>query len=306
MPAELKEPWMSVTRLAARSSRAWLSTAVLIALLAVFVQDAAAEVVRQDLATDSNPIPLWGQISANNDSYFGPGDFPYRQNSRVSHFPSGAQDNGPFRRFSIEIGDQYGEIPDEIPPDGDPESSDRTEVGRNKSSIPVGDPGSTFMLFREGERYRTSFWMRLPADFPVNTRPDEFQVLMQMKQTAGCPGGASSGTPVLALSAYQGQLMFARAVDVPQKILWSATAAPLLGGWHHYSFEVVYSIDPAIGQARVALDGGPYSPVSSAYTLKDTCPISHLRLGLYRDASLTALPGGDHADFTDVQVERLP
>jgi hypothetical protein len=264
----------------------------------------AGPVVREDLATDPNPIPLWGQISANNASYFGEGVTPYRQNSRVSHFTSGAPDNGPFRRFSVEIGDQYG-----TPPPGgtgDPDASDRTEVGRNNSTIPVGQPGSTFMLFHEGDRYRTSFWMRVPTDFPADTRSDEFQVLMQMKQTAGCTGGATGGTPVLALSAYQGQLIFARAVEVPQKILWSTTAAPLLGGWHHYAFEVVYSTNPAIGQARVAVDGGPYSPLASAYTLKPGCPTSHLRLGLYRDASLTLRAGGDYADFTDIRVERLP
>ena len=238
-------------------------------------------VLRSDPATDPNPLPLWNEISAQNSS-------------RASWFGSGGPNNSPFRRLTVD--------------DGDDHWGERAELGYNSRLTGLGSPWGTFYLYNAGERRVTSYDMRLPNDFPINT--NTWQVVTQMKQTG--PSANSGGTPVIALEAREGRWVLTQS-DSPGSSsttheLWSTPAT--LGAWTHISFDVTYSPNPSQGRIQVTI-GGVQSPALTTYTEKyeispgsqglnpgDPIP-SHLRLGLYHNPTLP----GSHVDFTNVQVQ---
>lgn len=132
---------------------------------------------------------------------------------------------------------------------------------------------------------------------------------MQMKQTS--PANNSSGTPVLALQATDGDWLLKQS-DSPgpaedMHILWRTPAR--VGVWTRIVVDAVYSNDPRVGRLRITL-GAVSSPVFRTYTLKtEASPPgedlhvgegipSHLRMGIYHDS---ALPSAS-VDITDVQI----
>jgi Polysaccharide lyase len=237
-------------------------------------------VLRSDPATDPNPLPLWNSIDAQNSS-------------RASWYGSGGPNNRPFRRLTV-VG-------------GDDDWGERAELGYNSRMNGLGAPWGTFYLYFAGQRRVTSYDMRLPTDFPINT--NSWQVVTQMKQTG--PSANSGGTPVLALEARQGRWVLTQS-DSPGASsdtheLWSTPAT--LGSWTHISWNVTYSPNPSQGKVQLTV-GGVQSPTFTSYTQKyevspgsqglrpgDPIP-SHLRMGLYHDSSVP----GSHVDFTNVQV----
>lgn len=242
---------------------------------------AGLQLLREDLATDPDPIPLWGELLAVSPS-------------RVQWFAEGGPDNGPFRRMTARDGDLFH---------GD---SERAELG-DSDYTPTRGHLDTFFLYEAGTRRVTSCWIRLPSDFPIDT--DGWQVVMQMKETD--PATNTDGTPVIALQATQGQWELKQSLSPgpsdDTRVLWHTPAT--VGIWTHIVVDATYSSDPAEGLFQITI-GEAISPVFHTYTLKHEIsppgpglhpgePIpSHLRLGIYHD---TALPGTS-VDFARVQI----
>jgi polysaccharide lyase-like protein len=237
--------------------------------------------IKQDLATDPNPIPLWGDIDAVSPA-------------RHQWFAGGGPDGGPFRRMTALDGDLYHG------------NSERAELGDSDYFSEDGR-SDTFYLYRAGMRRVTSFWMRLPTSFPLNT--DDWQVVMQMKQTD--PATNADGTPVIALQATEGQWLLKQSdssgPSEDTRILWRTPAK--VGVWTHIVVDATYSTDPAAGRFAITI-GGASSPVLRTYNLKyevsppgpelhpgDPIP-SHLRLGIYHDPPMP----GTSVDIAQVQI----
>jgi hypothetical protein len=238
------------------------------------------QILRQDNASNPDPMPLWNAIDAQDPS-------------RHQQFSTGGPTGGPFRRMTVLDGDNYW--------------GERAELGYNSRLNGLGAPWGTFFLYNRGDRRVTQFQMRLPTDFPINTT--SWQVVTQMKQTG--PSANSGGTPVLALEARNGRWVLTQSDSAGASSntheLWSTPAN--LGVWTPISLDVTYSPNPAVGKVQITV-GGIQSPTFNTYTEKyeispgsqgllpgDAIP-SHLRMGLYHDP---ALPGS-HVDFTDVKV----
>jgi Polysaccharide lyase len=237
--------------------------------------------LKEDLATNPDPIPLWGDIDAVS---------PARQ----QWFASGGPGGGPFRRMTALDGDLYHG------------NSERAELGDSDYFSEDGK-SDTFYLYRAGMRRVTSFWMRLPLTFPINT--DDWQVVMQMKQTD--PATNSDGTPVIALQATEGQWILKQSLSAgpadDTRILWRTPAS--VGVWTHITVDATYSTEPSAGRFAITI-GGASSPVLRTYNLKyETSPPgpqlragepipSHLRLGIYHDPPLP----GTSVDIAQVQI----
>ncbi|MGH2956526.1 MAG: heparin lyase I family protein, partial [Solirubrobacterales bacterium] len=236
--------------------------------------------LRQDPATNPDPMPLWNSVDA-------------QSSSRHQHVSSGGPSGSAYRRMTVQDGDNFW--------------GERAELGYNSRLNGLGAPWGTFFLYNEGERRVTDFWMRLPTGFPVNT--NKWQVVMQMKQTG--PASNSGGTPVLALEAREGKWVLTQS-DSPGPSsntheVWSTPAT--LGAWTHISLDVTYSPSPSQGKVQLAVDG-VQSPTYTTFTQKyETSPAaqgltaggaipSHLRMGIYHDSSLP----GTHVDIADVRV----
>jgi hypothetical protein len=250
--------------------------------------------LKSDPGTVADPAPLWGKLDC-------------ATGSRQQLVRSGSSS---FRRLTVIDGDNvFGE---------------RCELGLNDYR------GKTFTLYREGEHRVTFFSIRLPASFPLAV--DDWQLVMQMKQTQ--PSDNGNGTPVLALEARQGQWKLFHSASVDQSgiavELWSAPARTET--WTRFAFDVVYSKDPTVGRIKVyadlngdgdALDAGEQSPTLTTYTLKretaaetepDDDPLpqgesipSHLRLGIYHhDPIACPAPAGCAVDVDNVQVYAAP
>jgi hypothetical protein len=262
----------SVTMSAARSVTASFATTTI-------TPPGSLSVLRQDDASNPDPLPLWNSISAQDPS-------------RHQQFTTGGPDGGPFRRMTVL--------------DGDDRSGERAELGYNNRLNGLGAPWGTFFLYDQARRI-TQFEMRLPTDFPISTT--SWQVVMQMKQTG--PSANSGGTPILALEARQRRWVLtqsdsAGASSIAHEV-WSTPAT--LGVWTPISLDVTYSPNPNVGKVQITV-GGIQSPTFTTYTQKyeispgsqgllpgDAIP-SHLRMGIYHSTSLP----GTHVDFTDVKV----
>ena len=225
--------------------------------------------LKQDSATNPDPVPLWGLIACANPL-------------RYTYFPSGAYDGGPFRRLAVRDGDDY--------------FGERCELGYNSWKSPV----RTFYLYEEGMRRVTRFWIRLPSSFPIDATT--WQVVMQMKQTQPAAGAGES--PIISLNAVDGEWQLVKEGNVR----W-ATPVTTLGQWTRVRFDVTYSVNPAKGKIQVDIGearspvirtrtlkpevepGGYGIPVGSGIP-------SHLRIGVYHDPGIAAT----HADYADVQV----
>jgi hypothetical protein len=240
------------------------------------------QLLREDLATNPDPLPLWGAIEAASPT-------------RHQWFASGGPDGGPFRRMTALDGDDY---------DGE-----RAELGNGDYLPDRHGRLDTFYLYRGGMHRITSFWMRLPTGFPISPDRERWQNVMQMKQTS--PANNSSGTPVLALQATDGDWLLKQS-DSPgpaddMHIVWRTPAR--VGVWTRIVLDAVYSNDASIGRLSISI-GGVTSPVFKTYTLKtETSPPgeqlragdpipSHLRMGIYHDETLPAAS----VDIADVQI----
>ena len=236
--------------------------------------------LRHDPATDPDPIALWTAIHAEDPS-------------RQRQFDTGGPNSGAFRRMTVQ--------------DGDDNEGERAELGYNSRLNGLGPPHGTFFLYNRGERRVTSFWMRLPAGFPIKT--PKWQVVMQMKQTG--PASNSGGTPVLALEAREGRWVLTQSNSAGSSgnthELWSTPAT--LNSWTPITLDVTYSPDPQQGKVQLIV-GEVSSPTFTTYTQKYETPPgskgldpgqpipSHLRMGIYHDPSLP----GTSVDFADVRV----
>jgi hypothetical protein len=230
------------------------------------------------------------------------GEYACADADRLGVVREGGVDGGAYRRFTVV--------------DGDDVDGERCEAGRNDHT-----DGPT-AVFREGERLTTSFAVRLPEDFPLDS--ERFQVVMQMKQSQ--PAANGDGTPVLALEARDGRWLLMQSTSSgpssDTRELWSARARP--GVWARFEFDVTYSAEPGEGRIRVRGDlngDGELEADSgelSAFTLKEETEggeegdgiepgeaiPSHLRIGLYHDPKVPCPPPrGCSVEFDDVRIE---
>ncbi|HSD24704.1 MAG TPA: heparin lyase I family protein [Solirubrobacterales bacterium] len=240
--------------------------------------------LKEDLATDHDPIPLWGDIDAVSPT-------------RHQWFAAGGPDGGPFRRMTAMNGDLYHG------------NSERAELGNSDYLFEDGK-SDTFYLYRAGMRRVTSYWMRLPSDFPLYDM-DHWQVVMQMKQSE--PATNADGTPVVSLQAIEGNWILKQSsssgLSETTRYIWTTPAGNALGNWTHIVVDATYSTDPTKGLFQITI-GGVASPVFHMYNLKkEISPAgpglsvgssipSHLRLGIYHDPVMP----GTHVDIADVQV----
>ena len=102
-------------------------------------------------------------------------------------------------------------------------NSERAELG-DSDYLSEDGRSDTFYLYRAGMRRVTSYWMRLPANFPMNS--NAWQVVMQMKQTD--PATNADGTPVISLQAIQGQWILKQSTSPglaeDTRVLWRTAA----------------------------------------------------------------------------------
>jgi Polysaccharide lyase len=237
--------------------------------------------LKQDLASNPDPIPLWGDIDAVSPT-------------RHQWFASGGPDGGPFRRMTALDGDLYHG------------NSERAELG-DSDYLSEDGRSDTFYLYRAGMRRVTSYWMRLPTNFPMDS--NAWQVVMQMKQTD--PATNANGTPVISLQAIQGKWILKQSTSPgpaeDTRVLWQTAAR--VGVWTHITVDATYSTDPSAGRYAITI-GGASSPVFRTYNLKyevnppgpelhagDPIP-DHLRLGVYHDPSMP----GTWVDIAQVQI----
>jgi hypothetical protein len=243
------------------------------------------KLLKEDLATAPDPMSLWGDIDAVSPT-------------RHQWFSAGGPEGGPFRRMTALDGDLYH---------GD---SERAELGNSSYRLDSNGNLKTFFLYREGDRRITSYWMRLPTDFPLYDM-ENWQVVMQMKQSE--PASNADGTPVIALQAIEGNWILKQSssngYSESTKYIWTTPASQALGNWTHIVVDATYSSDPSKGLFQITI-GGVASPVLHMYNLKkeigpagpglsvgSSIP-SHLRLGIYHDPVMP----GTHVDIADVQV----
>jgi Polysaccharide lyase len=241
------------------------------------------QLLKEDLGTAPDPMSLWGDIDAVSPT-------------RHQWVSSGGPDGGAFRRMTAKDGDLYH---------GD---SERAELGNSNYQLNSDGSLKTFYLYQEGQRRVTSYWMRLPTDFPIDDM-EHWQVVMQMKQSE--PATNADGTPVISLQAIEGNWILKQStssgVANSTRYVWTTPAR--VGVWTHIVVDATYSSDPAKGLFQITI-GGVTSPVFHTYNLKkevspagpglrvgDSIP-SHLRLGIYHD---TVMPGTS-VDIADVQV----
>jgi polysaccharide lyase-like protein len=241
------------------------------------------QLLKQDLATDPDPMSLWGDIDAVSPT-------------RHQWIASGGPDGGPFRRMTAKDGDLYH---------GD---SERAELGNSNYQLNSSGGLKTFYLYKEGMRRVTSYWMRLPTDFPIDDI-EHWQVVMQMKQSE--PAENADGTPVISLQAIEGNWILKQSkssgLSESTRYIWTTPAT--VGVWTHIVVDATYSSDPSKGLFQITIGGVP-SPVLHSYNLKkeispagpgldvgDSIP-SHLRLGIYHDPEMP----GTSVDLADVQI----
>jgi hypothetical protein len=241
------------------------------------------QLLKQDLATDPDPMSLWGDIDAVSPT-------------RHQWFALGGPAGVPYRRMTAKDGDLYH---------GD---SERAELGN--SSYLTNPDGSlkTFFLYKEGQRRVTSYWMRLAPNFPIDDM-ENWQVVMQMKQSE--PATNADGTPVISLQAIEGNWILKQSssagLSESTRYIWTTPAK--VGAWTHIVVDATYSSDPSKGLFQITIGGVP-SPVMHSYNLKkeispagpglhvgESIP-SHLRLGIYHDPVMP----GTYVDIADVQV----
>ncbi len=167
----------------------------------------------------------------------------------------GAQGSDDFRRMTAYDGDDFW--------------GERCELGHNDNRT-----GPT-AVYHEGDHKLTFASIRLPSNLPLDT--NQWQVVLQMKQAQ--PAANASGTPVLALRAYNGRWALMQSdsngSSSDSHEIWSAPATS--GQWTRFAFDVHFSQDPSNGSISVyvdlngdgdAADAGEQSSKINTYTLK--------------------------------------
>jgi chitodextrinase len=268
---------------------------------------AGCTVLRSDTSTQTDPRPgLWGTVECGTT-------WPNQDMSRHQLRASGGdfrvmangagQGNSSYRELTVRDGDDYG--------------GERCELGRNAyaSGENTGTQTSgTFGLYREGQRKITFFSMRFGAGFTSGA--NAWQTVMQMKQAQSYgANGPVNGAPALEMQVWGNRIRLHSFWSEK----WSAPA-PANGIWFRVATDVTYSQDPTTGRVRVYvdrngdgdfLDSEEVSPVLTIRTLayvtqqgSGSIPVagslpSHLRLGVYHDASAY---GTTSVDVDNVQI----
>ena len=252
--------------------------------------------VSSDTGATPDAAALWGQVECETAS-------------RHQLIPSGgdahatalgaAQGNDSFRRLTVVDGDDW--------------AGERCELGRNENRYGENGANGTFALYKEGQHRITFISLRAESSLPTGV--PNWQTVLQMKQAQPADGGGEG--PILELQLRSGRYY----LESPTGTYWSAPATP--GAWTRIALDVTYSQDPAVGAVTMYLDAngdgdvadpGEQGPTTHAATLKPeaqgttadslatgTSIPSHLRTGIYHDASINC-QSGCSIDVDNVQV----
>jgi hypothetical protein len=181
---------------------------------------------------------------------------------------------------------------------GDDSYGARAELGQGMPGGPT--VGGVNRWFYAGEERWIAMQYYLPTDWPT---ANTWQTILQIKPVS--PGG---GGPSIGLRADGNKLMFMGNSNV-----WGSTAGnifdgdgPLTAGsyalprgrWIKLTYHVVFSADPAVGAVEVFGDLGDGSGMRTLvprrtratmkYRVDGTVDPAHLRVGIYRDPTITA------------------
>jgi hypothetical protein len=260
---------------------------------------AGGQLFASDTGARRDPIPFWGAIDCADDSRVG----WFKEGGDPAPTATGAaQEDNAFRRLTVLDGDDY--------------YGERCELGENDARV------SPVVFYREGDRVTTFISIRLPDGFPLNAQ--SWQGPLQMKQVQ--PANNGGGTPVISLSAFDGQWSLWHSGPGFTDEDFQMWAVPARTGiWTRFAFDVAYSANPDRGSIQVWVDlnaDGDFSdldevsPVFRTNTLKreiegdandgyvtgEPLP-SHLRAGIYHDEVIPCPPpAGCAVDIDNVQV----
>ena len=254
----------------------------------------------------SDAASIWGHVDCAQPSQ----QLASPQSGGDTHLTGAGADQGNTAYRSLTAFDATTN--DSVAPSNDPFSyyGERCELGRNESR--GGGYGSTFMLYREGERRVTFMSYRLPTNFPLNqTANHHYNVVMQMKQTQPATNGG--GSPMIELDAFGGQWHLEMGA-LSSPVVWSAPAQ--INAWTRFAFDVVYSRNSSLGSVTAYADlngDGSFGPGESSGTIRgatlktesDGSSIpSHLRAGVYHDIGSDgySCPSGCSVEMDNVQV----
>lgn len=239
--------------------------------------------LRRDDCTNPDPKSIWNLG----------GPFDQEGTGAIRHFTIGGPDNAPYRTITTsgkrwELGYNTWKGTTDGPP--------LQDVTQRASQL------RTFWNYCEGDHLVTEWWMRLPADFPLETT--SWQNIAQMKQAGPYPSSPSV-LPVLHFEARRNALEVSNYDTASGNALLGCPLSKEV--WTPCRAEVIYSSDPAKGRVQLTV-GNNQSPAKNMRTL-DNNPInppfsswqpSHLRLGLYHDPSLP----GSYVDYSDIRISQ--
>jgi hypothetical protein len=142
------------------------------------------------------------------------------------------------------------------------------------------------LISKEATRYRYTFSVFVPPDFPiVPTR----LVIAQWKQY--CPSAApcSNDSPVLAVRYIGGQLRITQTLGPERRTQLYRAAHDLRGKWTDFKFDVRFAPDET-GRVEVWIDGTPVVDHRGATAYAEgpgsgypTPSVFYFKMGLYRD-----------------------
>lgn len=234
--------------------------------------------VKEDPCIAVDPVPLWGAFNAGSPT-------------RHQLIASGGPDGGPFRRITVQDGDNIMTA-----------TGERAELGKNDWR---GGLDGTFMLYYEGEHKTTRIAYRLPNDFAQSA--SGFNNIWQMKHAN--PSDAGPGAGPLSLQVRDGEFRLYQNIATPV-VLWSMPV--VLGEWITFTFDITYSQHPDQGRITVWAGGTQFPEIEQVQTLipevtgadgipkGDSIP-AFLAAGIYHQDDLP----GTSIDIARVRVEAL-
>jgi Polysaccharide lyase len=196
---------------------------------------------------------------------------------------------------------------------------DRDNCGGERAELAQGNPMKwSSRLFFAGQDRWISWAVRLGPSFPTTTWG--WQVISQWKQTVGYPGGSYGGSPKFAMEV-EGGHWYMDFTSYDPSDQWNPSKGahrvafggrPVTGRWVRFTMHVVFSDDPNVGRFTLFGDMGDGLGWRTLVGLERTptllmdvpgtkLPVpSHMRIGIYRDAS--AYSANTSIDFAGVTV----
>jgi hypothetical protein len=182
--------------------------------------------------------------------------------------------------------------------DGDDSYGERCELGQ------ANPTRANFPLFHEGDERWISYQMRLGDD--VNTAPDSWFVVMQLKQLGGL------GTPAVSMGINRDKLILMNSDTNHDSsgCNWWWQGPAYKNRWLKFTYHIKFSPDDSVGYIELYGDMGDGQGMHQlmARTYMHTQKVgfdgktvdSHSRIGIYRDTDV--FQGTSHIDYDGYTV----